>query len=185
MDNSRVVSWRALRCQLNNMLIRYSVEEGIPFLNLSDVLAIAGIEAGNAASKIPDSFCRVVHDGNSAISVVTIPGAILSVLSTASPDYDLFVWLTNAPALISKGISQRFDATADLSASGDYLKILHAEADTHLQSLGLAMGDVRKVIWTSPAMEPAKDYVNKAEEQMREARASLRTAFVIARTRAS
>ena len=61
MDNSRVVSWRALRCQLNNMLIRYSVEEGIPFLNLSDVLAIAGIEAGNATSKIPDSFCRVVH----------------------------------------------------------------------------------------------------------------------------
>lgn len=183
MDNSRVVSWRALR--FNNMLIRFSVEEGIPFLNLSDVLAIAGVEASTVAGLIPDSFGGIVFDGNSAISVVTIPGAIISVLSMPSPDYDFFEWLTNAPALISKSISQRYEAAADLSVSGDYLKILAAEADSHLQALGLTMGEVRKVIWTSPAMDPAKDYMNRAEEQMRESRATLHTALTIARTRAS
>lgn len=183
MDNSRVVSWRALR--FNNMLIRFSVDEGIPFLNLSDVLSIAGDEASNLAFAIPDSFSRIVHDGNSTVSVVTIPGAIISILSLPSPDYDFFVWLTNAPALISKGISQKFDAAADLSDAGDYLKILGTDADAHLQFLGLTMGEVRKVIWTSPAMDPAKHHMILAEEHLRDARAALHTALTIARTRAS
>lgn len=179
--DARVVSWRALR--FRNMQIRFWIDEGIPFFDLSDIRAVIG----DATSTITDPELqrrRTIYDGKQDVAVVTVPSAILEVLSRPQPDMDFFEWLTMAPALVSKGISQRFDANSAPTTGKDYLEILSADADTHLKALGQAVGEIRRIIW-SPAvkMDPAKPYISESETHQRSLRASLHTAMSIVRAR--